>query len=49
MRLVLMPFLHERKIYLGKSKPGYKYFYNVVEEDFLSSIASKIMNVYTKK
>jgi hypothetical protein len=34
MRLIMIPFLHERKIYLNKSKPGHKYFYTVIEEEF---------------
>jgi hypothetical protein len=31
-KLIVVPFMHERKIYLNKQKPGNQYFYTVIEE-----------------
>ena len=31
-RIIILPYLHERKIYLNQIEMNHKYFYNVVEE-----------------
>ena len=31
-RLVILPYLHERKIYLNKMKPTSKYFYTTLKK-----------------
>jgi hypothetical protein len=31
-KLMVFPYLHERKIYLNKQKPGNSYFYTTIEE-----------------
>ena len=31
-RILFLPYLHERKIYLNQIEPAHKFFYNVVTE-----------------
>ena len=31
-RIIILPYLHERKIYLNQIEPTHKFFYNVVQE-----------------
>ena len=31
-KLIVVPYMHERKIYLNKQKPGNQYFYTVIDE-----------------
>jgi hypothetical protein len=32
-RIMILPFLHERKVYVNRTNDSDKYFYNVVDED----------------
>lgn len=48
MRIVMMPYMHERKIYLNKTKPGYKYFYTVIEEDYGDYSEGTLADAYKK-
>ena len=31
-KLIIVPYMHERKIYLNKQKAGNQYFYTVIDE-----------------
>ena len=31
MKLIILPYLHERKVYLNKMKPFNKYFYTTIK------------------
>ena len=42
-KLVVLPFLHERKIYLTQNKPKNKYFYTYFEEKMGSTVTNKII------
>ena len=33
-RIMLLPYLHERKVYLNQIERTHKFFYNVVNEEF---------------
>ena len=48
MRIIMLPFLHERKVYLNKTKAGHKYFYTVIEEEYGDSAAGTFAEVYRK-
>lgn len=37
-RLIILPYLHERKIYLNKMKPANKYFYTTLKMKFEDDI-----------
>jgi hypothetical protein len=32
-KVLMLPFLHERKVYLNRMKEGNSYFYTVIEEN----------------
>ena len=32
MRMIILPFLHERKLYINRIDRNHKYFYTVIEE-----------------
>jgi hypothetical protein len=51
-KLMVIPFMHERKIYLNKQKPGHRYFYTTIEEvpeDQIFDAQNQFVNAWGNK
>mmetsp|Transcript_8198 Transcript_8198/g.12570 ORF Transcript_8198/g.12570 Transcript_8198/m.12570 type:complete len:118 (+) Transcript_8198:3002-3355(+) len=49
MRMIILPFLHERKLYINRIDRNHRYFYTVIEEGeaLVCESAQEVQGAYT--